>query len=659
MVIDVDNYFINEEICLCSAYDYCCRGLKDYPDSSTSGCISWIVDHCPSSMFLYTKGPYFVPMSPDIMPLCVSSCRQDYFRNYLSPGTPQFRSCLTAGYQLSIDNSLDCSCNYLNSCSASCYGADSVFSSWYTDLCSDFTGMVWTEGSTTATTTTQASIASEPTDAATALDNIRGNHPPCAEAVSSTCTELYDDTVKCWNETSPQFCFCSALLDTSCQDICTARGEPRQYLSWIRGACSTIDNIPLTDQSSSNRTVAEVFSPDWQDFDAFQAMAREDLFPWTWRVVQNKTDGSPPMKCPSRKAKLSSFAIINAITLIATLYYGRREFIEWATRGWLGALGSPWWPVGALASTILVIIATLVNAKLVNSTPGFEATPIGQLALLWFCRPRLSWLAIPLVKVRLDKGTFVSIGASAIFSEIVLQGLSMFYLGRTVNWGRDNNYYRLGNIDGVIIPYGKPAHMMYAGALLWMVAIGFVVLNALWTFLGLNRLVKAFFAYIFGYMNSFREPARAVMTDVGEGISESWNAITRSMKDSFKRGMIGHFARTLPPMENMKTMVDNQTRGVQAPPDRPDQARRREEDLMAISWVENGEPYEENEKAPAGVPRLIEDTQPDRGYLDWLYHMGLSLEALDKMTSVFIWMVLPFIGQWLFWVGFVDLAEDL
>jgi hypothetical protein len=42
-----------------------------------------------------------------------------------------------------------------------------------------------------------------------------------------------------------------------------------------------------------------------------------------------------------------------------------------------------------------------------------------------------------------------------------------------------------------------------------------------------------------------------------------------------------------------------------------------------------------------------------------LEKMGLSVESLEMIGMVFAWMVLPFIGQWLFWAGFLRLASDL
>ncbi|CAM1509442.1 Fc.00g031810.m01.CDS01 [Cosmosporella sp. VM-42] len=240
-------------------------------------------------------------------------------------------------------------------------------------------------------------------------------------------------------------------------------------------------------------------------------------------------------------------------------------------------------------------------------------------------------------------------GASAILSEIVFQGLGLFYMGRTVNFARSSGYYRLGAIAGIVIPWGKAAYIMYAGALLWMTVIGFVILNVLLTFFGLGELLKLLFRYVFGRLNNFSGPAKVVVNRVGEGVSGRWKAITTSMKESFRRGMLQHFARTLPPVEEIVRMVEVHKRAVEV----PEQAQHQRAPLQIDEGVQM-----QSETFNVATQQLTEGSEEDQSYA-WLYKMGLSLEALDKFFTVFIWMVLPFVGQWLFWVGFVDLAGDL
>lgn len=191
-------------------------------------------------------------------------------------------------------------------------------------------------------------------------------------------------------------------------------------------------------------------------------MARENLFRCDWRVAPNMTEAtSQEVNCPSRFSKLGSFALINLVTFLTTIILGRRTIVAWITRDFFSTLGSPWWPFTALLTTGLIIGVTFLNAWLVHSTAGFDSTPMTDLALLWFCRPRISWFAIVLVKINWEDGLYVSMGASAVLSEIVMQGLGIYYMDRTVNFASEYDYYILGHIEGVVIPWSIPAHMMY------------------------------------------------------------------------------------------------------------------------------------------------------------------------------------------------------
>ena len=431
--------------------------------------------------------------------------------------------------------------------------------------------------------------------------------------------------------------------------MCTNRTQPRAYLSWVRNTCASISNITYEDFERGVNGTAQVFSSDWEDFDVYQERARKELFPWKWRVVQNVTQLPPDAtssECPSRTSKLGSFAIINLVTLFATVLLGRRPVVAFLTCGRFGTLGSPWWPVTALLATGLQIGMTFLNAHLVQTTVGYKATPTAQLALLWFCRPRLSWLAICLVKVGLEEGIYVSMGASAMLSEFVFQALALIYMGRTVDYARASGYYRLRAIEEVVIPWGKPAHIMYAGALLWLTAIWFVVLNVIMTFFGLWGLVRRLLACLSIRVEDLSESARK-RADIKGG----YKAITRSMKASIRRGITQHFSRRLPPMEQMARMMEVHQRHVQSP-------ETDQQWAITLQIDERGQPMGPR-KLGDEMPRIMATETETGNSRWWLQNMGLTRESLDRFVTVFVWMVLPFIGQWLFWIGFVDLVGDL
>ena len=45
-------------------------------------------------------------------------------------------------------------------------------------------------------------------------------------------------------------------------------------------------------------------------------------------------------------------------------------------------------------------------------------------------------------------------------------------------------------------------------------------------------------------------------------------------------------------------------------------------------------------------------------WVDALQRMGLNAGKLSVISKAFVFLLLPFIGQWLFWVGFVELYAD-
>ena len=497
---------------------------------------------------------------------------------------------------------------------------------------------------------TLSAVKSQPTNAAGAYRIIGGAYPQCAENISSSCPKLYSSVVGCWNAASPQYCYCQNLLQISCQAICTVHEQPAAYLAWVRSTCGALTNTTIAS------SIATVFSPDWQDYIAYQNMARKNLFPWNWTVGQDITEANHyQLKCPSRFSKLGSFVLINLVTLLTTIFLGRRTTVLFTTRGFFGTLGSPWWPIKAVLTTGMMIGITFLNALLVHSTPGFDSTPIIHLALLWLCRPRIGWFAILLVKINWENGMYVSMGSCAIFSEMIMQGLGAYYMGRTVNFARLYGYYFQGRIEDVVVPWGKAAHIMYAGALLWITGVGFVVLAAIWTFLGLGQLINALVRQLFIKGGSLSKGTKEVMAKVVDDISESWNALGSAMKSSFKQRILLHFAKNLPPMGHLAQLAGgNALAG---------QGNGRQDEIAVAHHISGGEQPNllENGERRLETPAIGENSTVDANQQlhSWLYNMGLSPRALSRMISVFGWMVLPFIGQWLFWVGYVDLAEDL
>jgi hypothetical protein len=188
------------------------------------------------------------------------------------------------------------------------------------------------------------------------------------------------------------------------------------YINWILSTC----NVPISTDSVAN------FTDEWVNLPVLGAIAEEKLIPWAWRVVYSAADDQRPeprslLRCPSNSKKLGAFALVNAITFCATIVFGRRTLLHKLSCGKLGNPGSPHWASSALVFTGLSLLANTANALIIRATPGFQQVSVSGLVLLWCSRPRIAWAGVILFFVEKEKAVYFSTGASAVFSEIVLQ----------------------------------------------------------------------------------------------------------------------------------------------------------------------------------------------------------------------------------------------
>ena len=133
-----------------------------------------------------------------------------------------------------------------------------------------------------------------------------------------------------------------------------------------------------------------------------------------------------------------------------------------------------------LLSVVLNLAANLINAALVRWYDGFHHVNIGSLVLLWASRPRLAWVVGLLVNLEKNYQMYRNLGASAILAEVILQAVGSVYIGITANWAQWHHYYLADHLANV--PHGSDAHLMYAGALLWLITVGGAVFITFLTF---------------------------------------------------------------------------------------------------------------------------------------------------------------------------------
>ena len=69
------------------------------------------------------------------------------------------------------------------------------------------------------------------------------------------------------------------------------------------------------------------------------------------------------------------------------------------------------------------------------------------------------------------------------------------------------------------------------------------------------------------------------------------------------------------------------------------------------------EPHTQDAQVPES--QHPQDTENIYNWQRALKRMGLTVAHLESMRKVVFLMIVPFAGQWIFWVGFIRLAGEL
>ncbi|KAH8719139.1 hypothetical protein GQ44DRAFT_775482 [Phaeosphaeriaceae sp. PMI808] len=208
-----------------------------------------------------------------------------------------------------------------------------------------------------------------------------------------------------------------------------------------------------------------------------------------------KPANSTTVACPPVSSALTTFFVVNILASIFTVAIGHRLVTKKLTCGICGKRGSEWWRILWIVPLGLQLAANATIAVMVKRTPGYrDEFTVAELTLFFTARPRLSWIIIAFVSVvhrrkalQKDKeepstvATGVSSTAerpvygydyywrstalSQFIAEIILQLIATYTMVRTANFARKHDYYIIGNLTGAL---GRDAHMMYAGALLFL-----------------------------------------------------------------------------------------------------------------------------------------------------------------------------------------------
>jgi hypothetical protein len=601
------------------------------------------LDYLTVSVFI-PPGLKFIPYAPTCAYPCASS---------LSDSNTDYGQCINSALQSQtatyhygdFDIHMEvCDCKYISPCESACPASlESVlWSSYITSGCSTISSMarfnqtgltfVTTPPTTTTPDTYTFSASATPTNALGFISLLSSPVPVpnCVRDMSRSCPQSEKPIYSCWDQHGNDYtfaeCYCAEISSFICTDICVNGLEPMDYVLWTKKVCSW--------NGVSNSSFEE-----WTDLDLFLNQAHENLFPWSLEIDNLPDNRSHPNHtrsafgpandriCPSKFNKLGSFALVNFIVFVCSAFVCRRTVIQALSCNRLGTPGSPWWfGLGAL-SALLNVLSNVAGAFLVHSVPGYKHVPIFALALLWCSRPRISWAIVLLVHLEKEKSMYFSAGASALASEMILQSFGAVYLFRTVNFAARNGYYNHGNIihqvDG-----GRSAMLMYSGALLWTVTVGGAILQIIWSFLGLGDLVRK----LLGQLGEW-------MAKKNGDFASTFTRRKEEIEAKLRQRVLVRIAPHIPNVQAHLAKLVKQ---------------------FGLSKLNNTEQFEASQH-PGHIIGTDEGYTISPGEISWieaLHKMGLNPERLIRIQKVALWMALPFIGQWMFWIGFVDLMGD-
>ena len=262
------------------------------------------------------------------------------------------------------------------------------------------------------------------------------------------------------------------------------------------------DRVPVTGNSVTRKSasITKDWVQSWPDYESLSQLASQLLRPWNWKFAYHGRAISGITKapsCPSIGIILGSIGIVNGVVGITSYLLANRLAVHYTTCKLFGRPGSRLWPISVTLDVGIHLGASFLNAYLVWRVPGFEGTPFGELVLLWSSRPRLGWIVVFIAASYKNKRPdwYISAAVSSMLTEVILQLVGAVYIGRTVNFARVYAFYKADGLK--YIPHGKDAHLMYAGAMLWICATGFLVLYTVLAYIPLSRFIMMTLEFTF------------------------------------------------------------------------------------------------------------------------------------------------------------------
>jgi hypothetical protein len=321
------------------------------------------------------------------------------------------------------------------------------------------------------------------------------------------------------------------------EGCCSQGDEPVQLAKWTGKLCN---------------------GSEWrQEFDICGGMAcpdwREWIMPWNW-TVQSTTLAPDKPACKSPSRYLAIYAIEHLCWLVLSFGIGalrlwvarheehkNRSIFRFLLVSTWAHLRSPLnsneiikkklshesehlrpsftdplkWGFPVIMGVFLAGLQLGFNfwvAHIIKSVPGYEDVPLVKLALLFCCRPRLSWLScllaltpngwlVSIFHFKHDgdglwaaKLVLSSVAVSSAVTESIMQLLGSVSMGTVAHIGAQRDFYPVHHLRPKM--WGNDARRMYLGALFWVMLC--IPLVAIWF------LVALFFSQVYHAVAGWR-----------------------------------------------------------------------------------------------------------------------------------------------------------
>lgn len=262
-------------------------------------------------------------------------------------------------------------------------------------------------------------------------------------------------------------------LQSACSGVCTFNLDTGIFFLWLDSKCGQVANF-------------SGLPGNWRD--SVGVVNRTGMIPWNWRLEPDLLASDSKPHCSSAPVKLAAFATVNIAMLFIMPILGRRDVVQWVTFNHFGKQESQLWYLTGPIGASLHIVSNAVNAAIIKRTPGYSVISITNFTFFWCTRPRISWLIVALARFQAKRSMYLAAITSTLFSEVILQVVAGYYMVVAANFARIQGFYKKGHLSGSW--YADEAMVMYAGSILWLVAVPFAITACLWTILGMSARIK-------------------------------------------------------------------------------------------------------------------------------------------------------------------------